>query len=279
MKSRWLSGFICICTIIVLSTGANAAIQLVDKNFGGDSGTGANFTEGNVETGTGSPGDLEIIFTSTTSKGTNYFTGLAPGNWNELDQGGCGNNNHCILGLYSRIDDSSGSSDITFGWANPADIWIGASLRYSGTDPDNPVTAYACDTGYGVVATAPSVVTDGRSTVIRVAVFGWDYSVNPNNGNVEKSAATEELFAGVFTTNNEFLYLKAYSEEFPHGGPTGTAEVGGIYPQDWRACTIALRAASTSIPTLSEWGLLASAAGLMIVGVLIAVRRRRAQTL
>lgn len=278
MNSRVLSGFICVCTIILLSTAANAAIQLVDKNFGGDSGTGANFTEGNVETGTGSPGDLEIIFTSTTSKGTNYFTGLVPGNWNELDQGGCGNNDHCILGLYSRIDDSSGSSDITFGWANPADIWIGASLRYKGTDPDNPVTAYACDTGYGVVATAPSVVTDGHSTVIRVAVFGWDYSIKSVDVNEEKSAATEELFAGVFTTINEFLYLKAYSEEFPHGGPTGTAEVGGIYPQDWRACTIALRAAPTSIPTLSEWGMGVFAALFGILSIW-ALRRRTARAL
>jgi hypothetical protein len=31
------------------------------------------------------------------------------------------------------------------------------------------------------------------------------------------------------------------------------------------------------IPTLSEWGMLAAAAGLMIVGVYFAVRKRRAQ--
>lgn len=41
------------------------------------------------------------------------------------------------------------------------------------------------------------------------------------------------------------------------------------------ACTFTNRALS-NIPTLSEWGMIAAAAGLVMVGVFFAVRRRRA---
>jgi hypothetical protein len=35
---------------------------------------------------------------------------------------------------------------------------------------------------------------------------------------------------------------------------------------------------TTNVPTLSEWGMLAAAGGLMLIGVFFAVRRRKAQT-
>jgi len=41
-------------------------------------------------------------------------------------------------------------------------------------------------------------------------------------------------------------------------------------------CFFVNEVTGTNIPTLSEWGMIAAAAGLMIVGVFFAVRRRRA---
>ncbi|MEW6144569.1 MAG: hypothetical protein AB1598_06070 [Thermodesulfobacteriota bacterium] len=41
-------------------------------------------------------------------------------------------------------------------------------------------------------------------------------------------------------------------------------------------CTISNVRAVSSIPTLSEWGMIAAAGGLMIVGVFFAIRKRRA---
>lgn len=51
--------------------------------------------------------------------------------------------------------------------------------------------------------------------------------------------------------------------------------VADCLSQGFAACTFTNRALS-NIPTLSEWGMIAAAAGLVMVGVFFAVRRRRA---
>ena len=69
------------------------------------------------------------------------------------------------------------------------------------------------------------------------------------------------------------MLLKVVTPGNAAAGPTGEADVGGIYPHDWRACTIVLRAATTGIPTLSEWGLGVFVA-LTGIAAIWALRRR-----
>lgn len=214
----------------------------------------------------------------TFSDGNNSFLNPSPGDWSTIDSGECGGNEQCILGIFGRFDDSADSSDISCNWTDPTDAFSAGAFRYSGVDPGNPIIDSACNSGgLQSIITAPSVNTVPGSAVIVVVQFGL--LTDPGITTLADPVPTGEFIAIGISEFGEQTETLGLSILFPSGGPTGEIPLFPADNIDWRACTIALRAAPTSIPSLSEWGLLASAAGLMIVGVLIAVRRRRAQTL
>ncbi|MEW6146194.1 MAG: hypothetical protein AB1598_14370 [Thermodesulfobacteriota bacterium] len=272
-----LKTFLYAVPLLLLSvTASHAVVQLVDiESTGTRIDIDVDVTQGVIATGSGFPGDFELLMCSTYSDGNNTFLDPVPDSWSTLDEGECGGNEQCILGIYGRFDGSPDSTDITCSWTDPTDAFAAGAFRYRGVDPDNPVIDVACNTGGpNELITAPSVITESRSAVIRVITLGFNVFQNP-------VVEPDQVFEGVFTAlginsqSGEFVLTIGESFLFLEGGPTGDLIVGSV-PADWRACTIALRMAPTNIPTLSEWGMLAAAAGLMLVGVFFAVRRRRA---
>ena len=74
---------------------------------------------------------------------------------------------------------------------------------------------------------------------------------------------------------NQNLSNIGFSRLQQNSGPTGTSELIVGSPRGWRACTIGIRMENIrNIPTLSEWGMIAMAGVIGIVGVLFAIRRR-----
>jgi hypothetical protein len=265
--------------VYILSAAAShAVVQLVDtEDSGFRLGIDIDITQGVVETGSGFPGDFVLLTCGTFSDGNNTFLDPVPDSWSTLDSGECGGNEQCIQGIFARFDESAESSEITCNWTDPTDAFAAGTFRYRGVDPVNPVIAVACNTGgFGDRVIFPSVVTEPLSTVILIITFGEDLITNP-------SVQPDQIFEGGFLAlgqntpgSGEFVMTQGQSFSFPEGGPTGDFDLG-TSGFDFRACTVALRMASTNIPTLSEWGMLAAAAGLMIVGVFFAVRRKKMQ--
>ncbi len=74
----------------------------------------------------------------------------------------------------------------------------------------------------------------------------------------------------------ELLTLEATTQLFIVDGPTATGEDSVNLEQGlfWRACTIAIRMAPRSVPTMSEWGLVGFAAFAGIAGFWF-IRRRQ----
>ena len=66
------------------------------------------------------------------------------------------------------------------------------------------------------------------------------------------------------------------SELEPEAGPTGTFSAFTPVPNEWRACTIALRMVNIerAVPTMSEWGLIGFAAFAGIAGIWYLRRRQ-----
>ncbi len=262
--------------LFVLSVAAShAVVQLVDtESTGTRQNIDNNITSGVIATGSGTQGDFEVIMCGTFSDGNNSFLDPAPGDWSTLDNGECGGNGTCILGIFGRSGNSADSSEIACNWTDPTNAFAAGSFRYSGVDSENPVIDIACETGGSAeFMIAPSVITEPGSAVIRVV------SNSINNTTFQPDQILEGQFIAVGVSNQSGQYATEIGRSFafPEGGPTGDYEFGFSEAFDWRACTIALRMEPTEIPTLSEWGMIAAATGLMIVGVYFAVRRRKIQ--
>ncbi|MGH7850788.1 MAG: IPTL-CTERM sorting domain-containing protein [Thermodesulfobacteriota bacterium] len=82
------------------------------------------------------------------------------------------------------------------------------------------------------------------------------------------------MFEATSSSGTQTIELFAASSTFEESGPTGEEEFQlGTESDNWRACTIALRAVQSNIPTLSEWGLGIFAA-LFGIAAVWALRRR-----
>ncbi len=131
------------------------------------------FNNGIVETGSGSPGDYELIACGVVDPNeSNNFSAPTPGNWNELDTGQCGGSFSCIGGIWGRFTNNPDSEDINCNWTELNFVFAAGSMRFSGVDGDNPIIDVACDTGTGTsTATAPSINTEAGSFVVRIYTF------------------------------------------------------------------------------------------------------------
>lgn len=260
-----------ICLFLFSVTVSQAVVELVDTESSGiRQDIDNNITSGLIATGSGLPGDFVVLMCSTFSGGNNSFLDPTPGDWATLDSGACGGTRQCIVGIFGRFDESSGSSDISCNWTDPTNAFAAGSFRNRGVDNDNPVIDVACNSGgVGSEIIAPSVITEPGSAVIRVLTIGGRAA-----GDLQSNHIVQGDFqaAGVSQQTGEVVLAFGESEKFLIGGPTGTIDEGFL-PADWRACTIALRMAPENIPTLSEWGLGIFVALIGIVAV-FALRRR-----
>jgi len=254
-------------------TASQAVVELVDTEESGIRNNVDNdITQGIIASGSGAAGDFEVIMCSTFSDGNNFFLNPTPGDWSELDSGQCGGSGACILGIFGRFDESADSSNIACNWTDTTSVFAAGSFRYSGVDIDNPIIAVACNSGTAGAMVAPSVITEPGSAVIGVTSVGADLNL------VTQDVVGSIFGQGFSSSADEFTLIFASSFEFLKGGPTGDIILGST-SADWRACTIALRMEPTEIPTLSEWGMIASATGLMLIGVYFALKRKKIQVI
>lgn len=264
--------FFAVSLFVLSTTASQAVVELVDVDDTGQRvDIDNNITSGVIATGSGSQGDFEVIMCGTFSDGNNSFLDPAPGDWSTLDNGECGGNGSCILGIFGRSGNSADSSEISCNWTDPTNAFAAGSFRYSGVDGENPVIDIACETGGSAeLVIAPSVITEPGSAVIRIV------SNSINNANFQPDQILEGQFiaVGVSSQSGQYVAEIGRSFAFPEGGPTGDYEFGFSEGYDWRACTIALRMAPRNIPALSEWGLgiFAAISGIAAVWAL----RRRA---
>jgi hypothetical protein len=228
------------------------------------------FNQAAVNVPAGIQGDFEII-TCTTAYETNAFFDPTPGVFSLLDSGGCGGVDSCQLAIWTRLDDSAGASQIFCNWDLNTNVFAAGVLRYSGVDINNPIIGVGCETGVGSVATAPSIDTQKDSEVIWVVSL-LRYNLTP----MVTAQAENVLFEVTSASGTQTIELLAASSTFEESGPTGEEEFQlGTESDNWRACTIALRSVQTNIPTLSEWGMIAAAAGLGLVGMLFAIKKKK----
>ena len=158
-----------ICILLLSVPASRAVIQVVDvESSGFRLDLDNNITSGLVSTGSGAPGDFELLLCTAFSDGNNSFLDPTPGNWSTIDSGECGGNGGpCIFGVFGGSDNSASSTDISCNWTDPVSAFAAGLFRLRGVDRDNPVIAVACNTGIpGEVITAPSVDAEPNSFVI-----------------------------------------------------------------------------------------------------------------
>ncbi|MCC6712821.1 MAG: IPTL-CTERM sorting domain-containing protein [Candidatus Dadabacteria bacterium] len=262
---RFTAALSILAFLVLFSAPADARTVLTDIGTGSDTDFGG--TEGTVEFfSEGAPGNLDVVICSTFSTGTNNFLTPVPGDWSPVGESSCGGGS-CILGIYTRPAEA-GPGETTCRWQQSTDTFTAAILRYAGADADDPVIASACASEVSGILSAPSVVTEANSTVLRVFALGGDELLMPSQEIPEASFS-----AAALSSSDQFSLILGASSYVPTAGPTEELVLPIGIPIPWTACTIALRSATTPIPAMSEWGLLAFA-GIAGIASLIAIRRR-----
>jgi hypothetical protein len=270
---RLIAVTIFLCLLSAAASHAAVTLESTDVDGTND----LNDNEGPISVGPGKTGDFEVFICTTFSDGNNFFN-EPPAGFESLDAGECGGPGQCILGIFTGFAQSSDPSDVLCSWVDITQVYGGGSFRYSGVDRVNPVIDIACESGAGGTAVAPSVITEPDSAVIRVAAFGSQLAV----GSVVQP---DQVLEGSFSSTQigdtgQAIEVRGLSFSYEEGGPTGSLDIPFLFlpgSSGWRACTIAIRTAPRNIPTLSEWGMIAAAAGLMVLGISFAVRRKRLQ--
>ena len=262
--------------VLITLSNANAVVQVVDADASADANTLA-FNSGIVatggETGDDEAGDYVLLMCGTNGQGPNSFFPPSPGDWTELDTGQCGGP-ECIQGVWGSFTDTAAIEDITCSWSEGHFVFVGGTFRYRDVDVNNPIINIACQSGTGEEAVAPSIISEPRSQVVRLATFsvpdgfGCEFELEQITAGEIDVCANAEI---------ENVSLSAFTITGFEGGPTGEATLDLPDEEtEWRACTVALRMAPTPIPTLNEWGFMAVAAFMGITGIWF-LRRRQAQ--
>jgi len=284
MFNYFKQALLALLLIVVSALCSKAEIVLVN-NESSSNGQLSTFTQSAIDTPPGSRSDFEIIACTTSSTGANFFLDPTPARFSLLSSESCGSSQQapigtCALGIWDRQVQSQASDQNFCNWNDPTEVFAGASFRWAGVDPDNPIVDLECETGAGAVAMAPSADAEEGSEVLRVFNFGVNFdqemfdSTQVENGVVKVLEIVQQgpLFQAVL--------LKALSFPNAAAGPTGTLDLN--LPAEvndptatalWRACTITLMPEPHNIPTLSEWGLGVFAA-LTGIAAVWALRRR-----
>src|ERR1700752_904897 len=168
---------IAIVVLLLTTTQSHAVIHLRENGVGTLVFNSLGQTEGIVSVGLGEAGGFELLLCATRSDGSNSFLDATPG-WTTLDNGSCGGSRGCILGIFTRTDDSPASSQNNCRWVDSTNMGGLGTFRYGGVDPSNFTINIDCNTGSGGIATAPSILTGSNTAVVRVFTSGGP--INPN---------------------------------------------------------------------------------------------------
>ena len=210
--------------------------------------------------------DFEVAICGLSNGNTNFNAPLPEG-WEEIFTQKC-LNNECQTGVWSRLAEHGSNVNI-FSWSELAIATSCVILPFSKVDIESPIINYECSSGISTSPTAPAIMTEANSVVVRTFLLEGCASAHllGNLGNFfnKQCGDIEFVFFGSISTKLE-------------AGDTGTeVYTDNIEEAQWQACTIALRMQSmppSNIPTLSEWGLIAMAGILGIVGFMV-IRRRK----
>lgn len=265
-----------------------------------------------VMTGPGQAGDY-VLLTCGSFKNppVGSFNAPDPAIFTQLDAQPCGASNICISGIWGGFTNNAGSENLTCNTTGASLLFTAGTLRYSNVETMNPIIDIQCGSGNGLLATAPSVITEAGSQVIRI--FTSFAFTEDESDNIMVNPQTAS-FSSEATVDGGQVSSIGTSALFNTGGETGTADQAYVgSARDWRACTIALRMEPapptptpapptptptptitpapptdtptptptivpppdvTDVPTLNQWGHMSVAIFLVLISIWVLRRHR-----
>lgn len=281
--------FLTLTLLLAFSFAAasKAEIQLVNGFAGGIGDQAIPFSEGPFELPPGPPGSFELLVCATSSTGGNTFLDPLPDTLNTVGGGSCAPSPQgtCVAGIWGQNTSSPDSREGLCRWTDPSTVYVAGIFRWIGVDPDEPVSDIQCTTGFGQIATAPSITVNEGSGIVRVFTFGASFNDQIITSNEVDQGSIYSLALSDNRTNFQGVFLREFASLAEESGPVDpfpvnlATEIGQPDAQaSWRACTIALRADDrvTPIPTMSEWGI--GVFVLLTAGASIWAIRRKTMT-
>jgi len=253
---------------------ANADVLIEDARVNSDLNEGG-ITSGVIDTGSGGIGDFELIVCGIDSDGSNPFNAPSPGSWNEINNSTCSPQD-CQIGIWGRFSDSQDSEEVTCSWGADSLGFAAGSIRYRNVDRDNPIIDSACTEVEGENLVLPSVSSEPGAQLVLlqlVRVFGEEGEGSSEDVEFDEFSGGFSVFLDL--SDDSVLSLLGLSGIDVNGeGFEGLSEPLDETDISVKLCVVSLRMAPKTIPTLSEWGLIAMAGILGIVGFMVMRRRK-----
>ena len=269
--------FIPILTLflVIISLEARGDVLIEDVNISGDVDDG--ITSGLIDSGSGEPGDYELIVCGIDTDDPNPFNLPSPGSWNEINNSTCFQPN-CQFGLWGRSTNSPSSEEITCSWNDDSQAFVAGSIRYKNVDTNNPIIDSACSEFIDGLYVIPPVSSEPGAQLVTF------FLTRVRSGGLPPTGVAFDEFNALFTEAVEFnndgnivITLQGTSK-FDENGEGFSGEEFPPFTDIFAAkfCVVTLRMATPpTIPTMSEWGLITMAAILGIVGFMV-IRRKKA---
>src|SRR5690606_13523355 len=117
------------------------------------------FTEGGFELPAGPQGSFELLVCATSSTGGNTFFDPIPDSLGTISVASCqpSPQGTCVAGIWGQNTSSPDYREGVCIWTDPATVYVAGVFRWTGVDPNEPITGIDCNTGIGQIATAPSI--------------------------------------------------------------------------------------------------------------------------
>ena len=244
-----------------------------------------------IDSGPGQAGNYILLTcVAFNNSSANTFNTPSPAIFTQEDLDNCASNSNCITGIWGGFTNNPASETLICNSMQNTVLFAGGALRYSNVDDMNPVVGISCNEGMSNTATAPSIMTEAGSQVVRIFnsfAFNTEDEVDDIMVSSQSASFTSEAQVDSSQISSIGSSMLVNSD-----GPTGTADQAYVgAARDWRACTIALRMVpppptmpptmapptmapptfvppvTRNVPTLSQWGHLSIAFFLVIIGV------------
>lgn len=265
--------FILLTSVFVfsfaLAKSSHADVLISDMRITGTDGSGQ--TSGFLDIGSNSF-SYELLFCGIESDGNNPFNTPVSGTWTELNNSTC-DGPSCHLGIWGRAAGSGQSGDVTCSWADETRAFAAGSIRFEGVDTSDPIIDIACSEFEDGLFTLETLSSEPGAQIVSVQLGVRSGSTESEF--VEFTSLSGAIANAINYTDNRILSLGANSRIDPDGeGQEGFAIPPLLDIFETKFCVLSLRMAKRNIPTMSEWGLIATA-GIMGILALIVLRKRK----